>query len=207
MYEHELELLRRTRAGTLRLCSGISQAQSEFAPGPGKWSVGEVLDHLLLAEKFYRQVFAQLIDLQKSGARPVISSGFSQVNTSVAGIPKSFLPMLEVPFTIFNMFVPSAVREAMTQFRIMPAQNPDMATPEKGKLLEDLKSALSSSFEETALVFHSSPLLNYRRMRYRHPLMGDNNALQLLRIVALHERRHQSQIEDILRSRQFPKVA
>jgi hypothetical protein len=44
-------------------------------------------------------------------------------------------------------------------------------------------------------------------MRYQHPIMGSNNVLQMLRIMALHERRHQSQIRDILRSRQFSMVA
>jgi len=38
-------------------------------------------------------------------------------------------------------------------------------------------------------------------------MLGDNNLLQILRIVSLHERRHQSQIQDVLHSRQFPKVA
>ena len=49
--------------------------------------------------------------------------------------------------------------------------------------------------------------LDYRELRYQHPLMGDNNVLQILRILSLHERRHHSQIQDIFRSRQFPKAA
>src|SRR5882724_1201496 len=133
MYQHDLELLRTTRVETLRLCSGIDQTQSEFAPEPGRWSVGEILDHLLLAEKLYRNVFARLIELQKSGARAVINNGFADVNTSVAFIPRPVLAMAEFPLTIMNMFVPTAVREAMTQFRILPAQNPDLAEPKKGK--------------------------------------------------------------------------
>ncbi len=121
--------------GTLRLCGGVSQAQSEFAPGAGKWSICEVLDHLLLAEQFYRRIFVRLIDLQKSGQRPVISLGFGDVNTSIAHIPKAIMPMLprEVPLTIFNMFVPKPVREAMTEFRVLSAQNPDVTTPKKGQ--------------------------------------------------------------------------
>src|SRR5437899_1251936 len=117
MYKEDLETFRLTRAETLRVSSGLTQAQSDFAPAPGKWSVGEVLDHLLLAEDYYRRIFHRLIELQKSGARPVITSSFSDVNTSIAYIPKSVLPLLEVPFTIFNMFVPTAVREEMTQIR------------------------------------------------------------------------------------------
>jgi uncharacterized damage-inducible protein DinB len=69
MYGQSLDLLRSTRAETLRLCAGVTQEQSEFMPAPEKWSVGEVLDHLLLAEKLYRDIFATLIELQKSGRR------------------------------------------------------------------------------------------------------------------------------------------
>src|SRR5205823_14202559 len=99
MYQQDLEMLRLTRAETLRLTAGVDQAQSEFAPAAEKWSVGEVLDHLLLAENYYRAIFGRLIELQKSGAPAVISASFSEVNTSIAFLPKSMLPMAEVPFT------------------------------------------------------------------------------------------------------------
>src|SRR5947207_3113250 len=178
MYKQDLEMLRLTRAETVRLGCGITQAQSEFTPARGKWSVGEVLDHLLLAEGYYRRMFAQLIELKKSGvARPVIQHGFDEVNTSIAYIPKSLLPMLELPFTVFNMFVPTPVREVMTQFRIVPAQMPDMAKPRAGRLVAELREELAASYEQTAALFHANPRLNYRDMRYRHPLLGDNHML------------------------------
>jgi len=208
MYKKDLELLRLTRAETIRLGCGITQSQSDFTPAPGKWSVGEVLDHLLLAEGFYRRMFAQLIEMKKSGvARPVIKNDFADLNTSIAYIPKSLLPMLEVPFTVFNMFVPAPVRELMTEFRILPAQGPDMAQPKKGRPVAELREELKASCEETAALLDRNPHYDYREMRYTHPLLGDNNLLQILRIVSLHERRHQSQIQDVLHSRQFPKVA
>jgi hypothetical protein len=206
MYHQNLELLHSTRAGTLRLCSAITQAQSEFAP-PGKWSAGEVLHHLLLAENLYRGNFAQLIELQKSGQRPILRRSFADLNTSIAYIPKPILPMLEIPFTVMNMFVPSVVRETMMQFRLVPAQNPDVITPKKGQPVNDLRAALQASYDEMAALFNANPHLDYRGMTYQHPIMGSNNALQMMRIVALHERRHQSQIRDLLRLPQFSKVA
>jgi hypothetical protein len=207
MYQQSLELLHVTRAATLRKCAGMTQAQSDFSPAAGKWSAGEVLDHLLLAEKLYRGIFARLIEMQKAGQKPLIHISFDEVNTSIAFIPKPLLPLLEIPFTMLNLFVPARVREAMTQFRYLPAQNPDVAIPQKGKPIDELRNALAVSYEETASLLNANPGLDYRRMRYIHPLMGHNNVLDSLRIVALHERRHQSQIDDILRERQFPKVA
>ena len=206
MYKQNLELLRSARAGTLRLCSVIAQAQSEFAP-PGKWSVGEVLHHLLLTDDVHRRNFAQLIELQKSGQRPVLHSSLADLNTSIAYIPKSLLPMLEIPFTVMNLFVPSVVRETMMQFRLLPAESPDITTPKKRQPVSDLRVALQSSYDETAALFNANPGADYRAMRYKHPLLGSNNVLQMLHIVALHERRHQSQIQDLLRLPQFSKVA
>ena len=206
MYKQNLELLRSTRAGTLRLCSGISQAQSEFAQ-PGRWSVGENLHHLVLADDLYRSYFAQLIDMQKSGQRPILRRSFADINTSIAYIPKPILPLLEIPFTVMNMFVPSMVRETMIQFRVLPAQNPDIITPKKRQPMTELRAALQASYHKTAALFNDNPRLDYRGMIYQHPIMGSNSVLQMLRIVALHERRHQSQIQEVLRSRQFPKVA
>jgi hypothetical protein len=206
MYQRNLELIHSARVGTLRLCSAITQAQSEFAP-PGKWSAGEVLHHLLLAEDLYRRNFAQLIELQKSGQRPVLRRSFADLNTSIAYIPKPILPMLDIPFTVMNMFIPSVIREAMMQFRFVPAQNPDVITPKKGQPVNDLRVALQASYDEMAILFDANPHLDYRSMTYQHPIMGSNNVLQMMRIVALHERRHQSQIQDLLRMPQFSKVA
>jgi len=206
MYKQNLELLRATRAGTLRLCSGISQTQSEFAPA-GKWSLGEVLHHLLLTDDVHRRNFTQLIELQKSGQRPVLHNSLADLNTSIAYIPKSLLPMLEIPFTVMNLFVPSVVRETMMQFRLLPAESPDITTPKKGQPVSDLRVALQSSYDATAALFNANPGADYRAMRYQHPLLGNNNVLQMLHIVGLHERRHQSQIQDLLRLPQFSKVA
>src|SRR5260370_3706036 len=117
MYKQNLAVLLSARAGTLRLCSGISQAQSEFAR-PRKWSVGENLHQLVLADDLYRSYFAQLIEMQKSGQRAVLRRSFADINTSIAYIPKPILPLLEIPFTVMNMFVPSVVRETMIEFRV-----------------------------------------------------------------------------------------
>ncbi len=207
MYESNLNLFRSVRAETLRISQGLSQAQLDFTPASGKWGAGEVLDHLLLAEKLYRELIGQLIDLTKAGRAPLIDKGFEDVNTSVMFIPQALLPYLAAPFTVFNMFVPSFVREAMTQFRLMPAQVPDIAIPRKGRPGAELRDELRASIAATEALLAANPTLDYKKMRYRHPLMGDNNVLQVLRILAFHEQRHQSQLNDILRSRAFPRAA
>jgi hypothetical protein len=110
-------------------------------------------------------------------------------------------------FTVVNLFVPNVVRETMTQFRLLPAQNPDITTPKKRQRVSDRRAALQSSHDDIATLFEANPELDYRAMRFQHPILGSNSVLQILRIAAMHERRHQSQIQDLLRLPRFSKVA
>jgi len=205
MYQAELDLLRATRARTLALVEGLSQAQMDFSPAPGKWSVGELLDHLLLSEQVYRDQIAQLIELKKAGQKPVLKRTFADLNVSVGFIPKSLLPFLDVPFSLLNLVTPSSVRESMIRYPLVPAQTSDKTTPRQGRPTDELRGELLSSFKETEALLEANPNLDYREMVSEHPLMGTNNALQLLRITAVHEQRHQDQISKILALPQFPK--
>ncbi len=205
MFRESLEMFRSTRSRTMAIADGLSQAQLDFSPAPGKWSVGEVLDHLVLAEKLNRDQIAELIELKKAGRKPLIRRTFADVNVSIAYIPKPVLPLLEVPFTLLNTFVPAGVREYMTLNRLIPAQNPDIATPRKGRLAAELHEDLTASLAETEGLFNANADLDYGEMIMQHPLMGTNDVPGLLRFMALHEQRHQSQINDITASPQFPK--
>jgi uncharacterized damage-inducible protein DinB len=206
MYQSDLALFRDTRNRTLELSDGLTQAQVDFEPGPGQWSVGEVLDHLLRAEALNCREISELIVMTKSGRKPYLKRTFADMNVSMAFIPKSLLPSLEVPFQLLNMVVPRFAREFMTRYRLVPAQSPDVGTPCKGRSIEELGKELRSSLQEMETLFETNPTLDYRAMIHQHPLMGVNNAVQLLRIVALHEQRHQSQISDTLRQPGFPRA-
>src|SRR5690349_5735558 len=107
MFQDSLQLFRSTRLRTLALADQLSQEQLDFTTGTGKWSAGEVLDHLLLAEKVNRDQIAELIKLQKAQQKPFVRRSFADVNVSVAYIPKSLLPILEVPFILLNTIVPA----------------------------------------------------------------------------------------------------
>jgi uncharacterized damage-inducible protein DinB len=207
MYQADLALFRAARHRTLELIEGLTQAQIAFSPGSSQWSVGEILDHLLLAESLNRREIAELIAMQKSGRRPYLQRTFADMNVSIAFIPKSMLPSLEVPFRALNMMVPRFAREFMTRYRLVPAQSPDAGTPRKDRPIDELREELRYSLQEMKALFEANPTLDYRAMIHQHPLMGVNNVVQLLRIVARHEQRHQSQISDVLRHPGFPRAA
>jgi len=189
------------------MISTLSQEQMDFSPAARRWSVGEVADHLLLSEKLYRKDFADLIELAKSGRKSQVSRSSREINFSPAFLPKAFLPFMEVPFRIMNVFVPQTVREFVIRSRFFQGQNPDVATPQKGRPAADLCRELSQAAEQTAAVLESNAHLDYAHMIVHHPLMGSNNVLQLLRILCLHEQRHQDQITEICKNRSFPQGA
>ena len=205
MYQTDLELFHTVRMATLGLAAELTDQQAAFSPGAGKWSIGEVLDHILLAEQLYRNRFTRLIELKKAGRKAELVSDFSEINTSVLFIPKPILPALELPFKMMNLFVPAAVRETLTRYRLMPAQAPSIAEPRKGRPVAELREALQESLAQTERLFQDNPELNYREMRLSHPLMGNNNVLQLVRIMALHEQRHQDQFRRVMGSAAYPK--
>jgi uncharacterized damage-inducible protein DinB len=207
MYQADLALFRAARHRTLELIDGLTQAQTAFSPGSGQWSVGEILDHLLLAEALNRREIAELIAMKKSGRRPHLQRTFADMNVSIAFSPTSMLPYFEVPFRVLNMVVPRCAREFMTRYRLVPAQSPDAGMPHKDRPIGELRQELRHALQEMEALFEANPTLDYRTMMHQHPLIGVNNAVQLLRIIAYHEQRHQSQLSDVLRHPAFPRVA
>src|SRR6516164_4267184 len=49
-----LKYLEKTRDGVFAATKGLSEAQWNFKPGPDRWSVAEVTEHIAAAEDFIR---------------------------------------------------------------------------------------------------------------------------------------------------------
>src|SRR5215813_2406520 len=102
MFQESLQLFGSTRSRTLALADQLSQEQLDFTAERGKWSIGEVLDHLLLAEKLNRDQVVELIELKRAQQKPFVRHTFADINVSIGYIPKTLLPIFEVPFTLLN---------------------------------------------------------------------------------------------------------
>jgi DinB superfamily len=202
-----LEEFRATRARTLALAGGLTQAQLDYSPAPGRWSAGEVLDHVLLAEGINRGQIARLVEMKRTGLRPVLGLTFADLNVSVAYLPRSVLPLLETPLTLINRLVPGGVRDYLTRNRLVPFQNPDAADPRRGRPARHLRDDLAFSLQETEELFRANPELDYGEMVVRHPLLGGYDVPGLLRFMSAHEQRHQAQLADILSDLRFPQAA
>ncbi len=186
-----------TRARTLAIVEGLTQAELDYTPAPNRWSIGEVLDHMLLGERLNREQIAKLIQLKREGRRPELILTFSDLNISVVGVPRFFLPLFEAPLTVINMFVPDSLRNYLTRTRLIPFRNPDPATPQRGRSTAELRRDLIASLQETEGLFQNNPDLDYDEMVVQHPLLGRYNVPGLLRFMSAHEERHQSQITSI----------
>lgn len=200
----ELDELRATRARTLAIARELTQEQLDFTPGPNQWSAGEVLDHMVLAESVNREQIAQLIQKKRDGRIPELNLTFSDLNISVAGVPRRLLPLVVGPITFMNMFVPDGLRNYLTRHRLVPFRNPDIATPRCGRPLTELLRDLKSSLQQTETLLRNNADLDLNELVLRHPLLGTYDVPGLLRFMAAHEQRHQSQINNIIASPQFP---
>jgi hypothetical protein len=203
-FRSSLELHRANRAHTLEMVREFSQYQMDFEPAAGKWSVGEVLDHLILGQRLNLSYIAEVIGMKKAGQRPVLRLSVEDVDVSIGFIPKSILPVLEVPLTVFNLFLPDAARDFLTSHRLIPAQNPELTAPRRSRPADDLRNDLMVSLRETEELLESDADLDFSGMLIQHPLLGNKNVPGLLRFLALHEQRHQAQIESIVANPGFP---
>jgi hypothetical protein len=192
-----LDEFRATRTRTLEITKGLTQKQLDFIPARDRWSISEVLDHVLLAEGLNRDQIVKLIQLKREGQRPELILTFSDLNISVAGVPPSVLQLLEAPLTLANMFVPDFLRNYLTRTRLIPFRNPDPATPRHGRPASELRGDLIASLQETKMLFQNNPDLDYEEMVVQHPLLGRYDVPGLLRFMSAHEERHQSQIVGI----------
>jgi DinB superfamily len=195
---------RAIRARTLAMVQGLSQAQMDYSPASDTWSIGEVVEHLILSVDIIRGDVAELIELTNAGKQPLLYRSAADFNISAFFIPKCMLPFLEVPFNFLNMFVPDSVREFFVRYRLMPARAADTATPRRGRSAAELHDGLRSSLEALDGLFAANPNLDYDKMMHQHPLLGTQNVPHLLYIMGLHEERHQTQISDLLTDFRFP---
>jgi len=209
MVKEELTQLHMVRWRTLAMIQDLSQAQLDYIPQWDEWSIGEVVDHLILAEQVLRGDIAILIERTKAGETPYLYRSFAEFNARPAFIPECALPWLEAPLNVFNTFIPipSSIREYVVRNVPFPAVAPDVMQPRRGKTKSELCAELDTRLYETEALFATNSSLNYDNMRHQHPLFGTQTVPQLLRTLWLHEQAHQEQIARVLASPLFPKAA
>jgi hypothetical protein len=204
--QENLELLKSTRATTLSLVRGLPQESLDWSPQPDQWSLGEVLDHLVRSAELYRKETLGLVSLARQGKTPFVRKTVQEIDFAPNFLPKSMLPVVDIPFTVMTMFVPQAMRDLMIRYSgVLKGQTPEVARPAKGRPAAELIGELEKSLAETIALIRDNPKLNWERMAIQHPLLGVNNVPQILRLTTMHEKRHQDQMRGLLAA--LPAVA
>jgi uncharacterized damage-inducible protein DinB len=194
---NEIAALQQVRTETLKLVEGLSQEEFDWSPAADKWSIGEVLDHLLRAEQFFQRDLERFAEGAEAG-RPVhIRHSFRDLDIGLPFIPRSLLSALELPLSLATLFLPAAVLNALTASRLFPIKNPSVAEPRRGRPTEMLRRELGDTIRKTIEFLERLSPRGAVGMTVSHPLLGTRNIPELIRFVVQHERRHQGQILDV----------
>ncbi|MEM7357144.1 MAG: DinB family protein [Acidobacteriota bacterium] len=199
----EFESARAVRRQTLSRVQDLDQKQADYRPGRGKWSVGEVLDHLVKLDDLIVRELGVAIERRRLGL-PFVYRGIADIDTTLPWVLKPVLPFFEVPFSIFNTAVPQPVRRALTGNRRIPVQAPKIIEPRFGRPIETLRRELDSTFSALEQQQAENPRIDLNRVYYYNPITGLASVAGLYRFVSNHEQRHQKQLHDILQDGSFP---
>ena len=186
------------------LVDDLTQQQADFRRSAESWSIAQVISHLLLSDMLYREQMQRLIKLVSEGKPAAVEMTLKEVNSSIAFIPRDVMPAFEVPLKFFNMMTPRVVREAIFRYPVMPAGNPGISEPAKSAPIDALLADLHTSVAQTEALFAGQVPVNLKEMTVIHPLMGTNNAIELLSLMGAHEERHQRQIRGIQNDSRYP---
>jgi len=195
----ELKSLQAVRLGTLSLIAPLDQKQLDYAPAQGKWSIGEIVDHLLLAQQFERGIIEELILLSRSGKKPFVNRTFLEFELRPAFVPRRVILPLDPLLSFFSAQVPQSIRKWVMTRGPVPFRGPAQAAPRHGLPGDDLRKRLLTSHESIASLYETNADLDFHTLVAHHSMLGSMDMIEMLRIMAYHETRHQKQISRIIR--------
>ena len=164
------------REALLAEVRGLSETQLAFQPAPGKWSIGEILDHLCLAERSITRVVSKI--LQQAAGRGLI------------GEPGSMdVPPYRIDLATYNQ----------------PADAPESVRPSPEQPLDRLFSDLQESRERLLEVTGRADGRVVGNVTIRHFQLGELHFYQWLALEGAHEAKHLAQIRQIKSHTDFPR--
>jgi uncharacterized damage-inducible protein DinB len=160
------------RAVLLKTVGGLSSTEAEKSPGPGEWSVVEILHHLYLGEAGVSQLLEKQVERAgKKGIGPDLEN--------------------ESLLTSLDRF---SLERVTTKINAPPQTVPQQGI-EMSKMLELLKNGREKFLE----IISRASAYNLSELSFPHPAMGKVNMYQWILFVGKHETRHIHQIEDVLK--------
>lgn len=173
--DRAMSYLHATRKQFLDIVQTVSDKQFRFKPGPDRWSLAEVAEHITLAENM---IFGAA---QKALETP-------RVNVA----PEEYKKKDEL---IIKM-VPDRSRRAQAPEQIRPSGK--FAT--RPVLVEEFKSRRDRTIE-----FVKTTKAEVRNHTSPHPLLGPIDAYEWVLFIAAHSDRHIQQMREVMGDAKFPK--
>jgi hypothetical protein len=172
-------ILEANTAARVALCDevrGLSDVQLGFRPAPGRWSIGEILDHLCLAERAMIRSISRLLQ-HAAGLGQIAEPGAMDA------------PSHRIDLDLYNR----------------PAGAPESVLPSPDRPLERLLAGLEESRERLQEVAKRAEGRVVGNVTLPHFQLGELNFYQWLAVHGAHEAKHTAQIRRIKADPTFPK--
>ena len=155
---------------------GLSDAQLGFRPAPSRWSIGEILAHLCLAERAMIRTISRLLQ-HAAGLGQIAEPGSMET------------PRHDINLDLYNR----------------PAGAPESVLPSPDRPLERLLAGLEESRERLQEVTKRMEGWVVGNVTLPHFQLGELNFYQWLAVQGAHEAKHTAQIRRIKAAPAFPK--
>ena len=168
--------LQAVRAEVLREADGLSQRQADWKPSEKDWSVGEVIDHLTIAEIATGKLTTKLTrEAEATGVLAPFPADLTALTPLAAG--------------------PAANADA-----------PQVVWPGHGKPIRELLTTMRATRERSRQSIEKLATLDPRKLVFKHFRLGDLDLAQWWQLQARHDGIHLAQIRDVKRAPGFPKA-
>jgi hypothetical protein len=172
-----VDYLKTTREQVLAETAKLTPAQWNFKPAPDRWSVGEVVQHLALAEPFIFGMQQKLVAAPPASPEQVAATKGKD--------------------EMIRKGVPDRTRKAQAPEPIQPGST--AGAEGQAETLATFQARRAETIE------YASTTSDDLRSRVSESPLGPLDAYQWLLFVAAHSERHLGQIKEVKAEPRFPK--
>jgi hypothetical protein len=163
-----------SEARLLRAVDGLSAAQWSFREGPERWSIAEIVEHMVVFEGFILGAVQRVL---QEAAEPEKCAAVGAKEPLVLGLAES----------------------RGTKFVAREAARPVGRWVDAAELVSELKKARART-----LAFVAEERGDLREHFFPHIVFGDLDCYQWMVALARHMDRHLLQVEEVMRDPGFP---
>jgi DinB superfamily len=175
--EHALAYLEKTKSDVIEVTKGLSEAQWNFKPGPDRWSIAEVVEHLAAAEDMLRGLVQEQV-MKSPAIAPRDPAEVKKIDDGV---------LVQVPDRSHKLQAPEPLKP--TNRFGSPAEAERHFIESRGTTEAYLKSAAD-------LRIHAMD----------NPMGVKMDGYEWILLIAGHSERHTKQILEVKANAGFPKV-